>query len=91
MREPCSNQASIGAPLRLVATIECGDDGVVRARVAPQPVAAGDPLHGLGLLDLGLHFDGDLMPGLTVVGRDLEPRQTAYGVLVDVLGVLRGR
>ncbi|MCA0332260.1 MAG: homoserine dehydrogenase, partial [Actinobacteria bacterium] len=84
-------QASIGAPLRLVATTERGADGVVRARVAPEPVAAGDPLHGLGLLDLGLHFDGDLMPGLTVVGRDLEPRQTAYGVLVDVLGVLRGR
>jgi homoserine dehydrogenase len=84
-------QASIGAPLRLVATIERGGDGDVRARVAPEPVAAGDPLHGMGLLDLGLHFDGDLMPGLTVVGRDLEPRQTAYGVLVDVLGVLRGR
>jgi homoserine dehydrogenase len=84
-------QASIGAPLRLVATVERGDDGVVRGRVAPEPVGVGDPFHAMGLMDLGLHFEGDLMPGLTVIGHDLEPRQTAYGVLVDVLGVLRGR
>jgi homoserine dehydrogenase len=83
--------AAAGAPLRLIATVERGDDGVVRGRVAPEPVPVGDPFHGMGPLALGLHFEGDLMPALTVIADDLTPRQTAYGVLVDVLGVLRGR
>jgi hypothetical protein len=31
------------------------------------------------------------MPGLTVVGHELTPRSTAYGVLADVISALRGR
>jgi hypothetical protein len=45
----------------------------------------------MGAMALGVHFEGDLMPGLTVVGHDLTPRSTAYGVLADVISVLRGR
>lgn len=83
--------AAAGTPIRLVATVERDAAGAVRGRVAPEPLAEGDPFRGLDALALGLHFEGDLMPGLTVVGHGLTPRQTAYGVLVDVLGVLRGR
>ena len=34
-----------------------------------------------------VHFEGDLMPGITIVGHDLTPRQTAYGVLADIISV----
>lgn len=83
--------AAAGTPIRLVATVERDAAGAVRGRVAPEPLAESDPFRGLDALALGLHFEGDLMPGLTVVGHGLTPRQTAYGVLIDVLGALRGR
>jgi homoserine dehydrogenase len=82
--------AAAGTPIRLVAVVE-RHDGTVRGHVAPTRLAPGDPFAGLGAMALGLHFEGDLMPGLTVVGHDLTPRQTAYGVLADVISVLRGR
>jgi homoserine dehydrogenase len=82
--------AAAGTPIRLVAVVE-RVDGAVRGRVAPERLAVDDPFSGLDAMALGLHFEGDLMPGLTVVGHDLNPRQTAYGVLADVISVLRGR
>ena len=79
-----------GTPVRLVATVE-NLDGVVHGRVAPTRLEPGDPFLSMGAMALGVHFEGDLMPGLTVVGHDLTPRSTAYGVLADVISVLRGR
>jgi homoserine dehydrogenase len=82
--------ARAGTPIRLVAVVE-RVDGEVRGRVAPTRLEPGDPFLGLDAMALGLHFEGDLLPGLTVVGHDLTPRSTAYGVLADVISVLRGR
>ncbi len=82
--------AAAGTPIRLVATLE-HIDGTVRGRVAPQHLEASDPFRGMGSGALGLHFEGGLMPGLTVIGHNLTPRQTAYGVLTDVISALRGR
>jgi homoserine dehydrogenase len=79
-----------GTPVRLVQIIE-KIDGVVTARVAPTRLEPGDPFLSMGALALGVHFEGDLMPGLTVVGDNLSPRSTAYGVLADTISVLRGR
>jgi homoserine dehydrogenase len=79
-----------GTPIRLVATVE-QVDGTVHGRVAPMRLEPGDPFLTMGAMALGVHFEGDLMPGLTVVGHDLTPRSTAYGVLADVISVLRGR
>jgi len=82
--------AAAGTPVRLVAEI-ASVDGVVRGRVGPERLAADDPFVRVSGEDLAVRFDGDLVPGLTVVGHGLAPRQTAYGVLSDVIGVLRGR
>ncbi len=82
--------AAAGTPIRLVALVE-SVDGVVHGRVAPTRLETDDPFHGIDAMALGLHFEGDLMPGLTIVGHDLTPRQTAYGVLADVISALRGR
>ena len=79
-----------GTPIRLVATVE-KVDGEVRGRVAPTRLEPGDPFLSMGAMALGVHFEGDLMPGLTVVGHELTPRSTAYGVLADVISALRGR
>ncbi len=82
--------AAGGTPIRLVAVVE-NRDGTIRGSVAPIRLAPDDPFAGMGVMALGLHFEGDLMPGLTVIGHDLTPRQTAYGVLADVISVLRAR
>ena len=82
--------AVAGTPIRLIATLELVA-GTVRGRVSPQQLEPGDPFRGIGSGALGLHFEGGLMPGLTVIGHDLTPRQTAYGVLTDVISALRGR
>lgn len=82
--------AAAGTPIRLVAEVE-SFDGQVVGRVGPVRLARNDSFAGLRTMALGLHFEGDLMPGLTVIGHDLTPRSTAYGVLADVLSVLRGR
>jgi homoserine dehydrogenase len=82
--------ARVGTPIRLVAEIE-RVEGAVLARVAPERLDARDPFVRVGGDDLAVHFDGDLMPGITVVGHGLTPRETAYGVLSDIVGVLRGR
>lgn len=82
--------AEEGTPIRLVAEVERSGTRV-QARVAPVRLRDDDPFQALDAMALGLHFEGDLMPGLTVVGHDLTPRQTAYGVLADVISVLRGR
>jgi homoserine dehydrogenase len=82
--------ADEGSPIRLVATVAREGDEVL-GYVAPERLWRDDPFSGLDAMALGLHFEGDLMPGLTVIGHDLTPRQTAYGVLTDVISVLRGR
>ena len=82
--------ASAGTPIRLVAEIS-RVDGAVSARIAPERLDARDPFVRVGGDDLAVHFDGDLMPGITIVGHGLTPMQTAYGVLSDIVGVLRGR
>ena len=82
--------AAAGTPIRLVAEAE-SRDGVVTGRVAPVRLQPGDPFASLDSMALAIHLEGDLMPGLTVIGHDLTPRQTAYGVLADVISVLRGR
>jgi homoserine dehydrogenase len=80
--------AAAGTPVRLVATVERDGDRV-HGRVAPERLAPHDAFAHLDPTALALHFEGDLVPGLTVVGHGLTPRQTAYGVLADVLSVLR--
>ena len=82
--------AAAGTPIRLVAEAE-SSGGVVTGRVAPQRLQPGDPFAALDSMALAIHLEGDLMPGLTVIGHDLTPRQTAYGVLADVISALRGR
>lgn len=82
--------AAARTPVRLVAEIALLD-GEVSARVAPERLDARDPFVRVGGDDLAVRFDGELMPGITIVGHGLTPRETAYGVLSDIIGALRGR
>lgn len=79
-----------GTPIRMVSTLE-RDGETLRASVKPVRLERNDPLNGLDAMSLALHFEMNMLPGLTIVGYGLDARSTAYGVLTDVINVARGR
>jgi homoserine dehydrogenase len=75
-----------GRPYRLVARLALHGPGRVDARVAPEQLAATDPLAPVHGTDLVLCYDADVFPGgLTVRSGAPDLRTTAYGLLADFL------
>jgi homoserine dehydrogenase len=64
--------------------------GDVAARVAPLQCRPDGPLgvvHGASLV---MQYDADVFPGgLTVTSHDPDPMTTAYGMLADLVAVLK--
>jgi homoserine dehydrogenase len=79
--------ARAGRHYRLVTRGARGRDGV-RVRVAPEKLAAGDPLCGAGS-DSALVLETDLMGEIAILERGGTVEQTAYGVLADLVMVAR--
>jgi homoserine dehydrogenase len=76
-----------GACIRLVVRAERVGRRV-RVAVAPERLAAGDPLAGSGS-DSALVIDTDLMGEIALVERGGTVDQTAYGLLSDLLALVR--
>jgi len=76
-----------GARVRLVVRGE-RRGGVVRVRVRPERVPLGDPLVGAGA-DNVLMVETDLMGEIGIVERGSTVDQTAYGLLSDLLRIVR--
>ncbi len=80
-----------GQPIKLVCRAERTPGGV-QASVRPERVSADDPLASvLGTSSL-IHFELDVLPGLTIIEHNPGPETTAYGLLADFLravGALR--
>ncbi len=77
-----------GTRLRLVARGR-REGRRVRVRVGPERIPLGDPLSGSGP-DAALVLETDLMGELGVFERGATVDQTAYGLLSDLLEVVRG-
>jgi homoserine dehydrogenase len=78
-----------GRPYRLVGRLEVHDPGRVVARVAPERLAATDPLAPVRGTDLVMCYDADVFPGgLTVRSSAPDLRTTAYGLLADFLAAV---
>jgi homoserine dehydrogenase len=82
--------AAGGRPYRLVGEVARSETGVVTARVAPvqcDPAGTLGVVHGASLV---MHYEADAFPGgLVVTSRDPDPVTTAYGMLADLVAVLR--
>jgi homoserine dehydrogenase len=77
-------------PIRLVGEVARDAAGAVRARVAPVRCAPDGPLGVVRGATLVVHYEADVFPGgLTVSSRDPDPTTTAYGMLADLIGLLR--
>lgn len=78
-----------GKPLKLVARAKRAGDGKLVATVRPEPVAASDPLGNVRGTSLAVHFELDMMPGLTITSHRPNLQSTAYGLLADFINAVR--
>jgi homoserine dehydrogenase len=79
---------SQGKRWKLVCTAD-RQPGGVRARVAPEMVAAGSPLYSVDGSSSFVEFHTDTLPGLGILESDPGPETTAYGLLADFINAVR--
>jgi homoserine dehydrogenase len=91
--DPATLQAARaeGRPYKLVSRVVVNADGSVSASVRPEQVAASDPLGGVRGTSLAIHFELDVMPGLTIMSHRPNLQSTAYGLLADFINADRSR
>ena len=78
-----------GKPLKLVARAKLNGEGKLTATVRPEPVAASEPLGNVRGTSLAIHFELDMMPGLTITSHRPNLQSTAYGLLADFINAVR--
>lgn len=80
-----------GKPFKLVARAKPAEDGSVNATVRPEQVGISDPLASVRGTSLAVHFELDMMPGLTITSHRPNLQSTAYGLLADFINAVRKR
>jgi homoserine dehydrogenase len=85
--DPATLQAARaeGKPYKLITRAVVNADGSVTASVRPEQVAWSDPLGGVRGTSLAIHFELDVMPGLTIMSHRPNLQSTAYGLLADFI------
>jgi homoserine dehydrogenase len=90
-----------GKPFKLVARAKLAGDSKLGgklggklgekliATVRPEQIAAGDPLGNVRGTSLAIHFELDMMPGLTITSHRPNLQSTAYGLLADFVNATR--
>ena len=74
---------SEGKPYKLVARAKVNEDGSITAVVRPEQISISEPLGSIRGTSLGVHFELDVIPGLTVISHRPNLQSTAYGLLAD--------
>jgi homoserine dehydrogenase len=82
--------AASGRRIKLVCEAVRDGDGV-RASVRPVRLPPSDPLSQVRLTSSAVTIETDTLPQLTIVEGDPDPTTTAYGMLVDMINIARGR
>ena len=88
--DPATLQAARaeGKPYKLVSRAIVNADGSVTASVRPEQVALTDPLGGVRGTSLAIHFELDVIPGLTITSHRPNLQSTAYGLLADFINAV---
>lgn len=73
---------------KLVCEAQRGSDGVT-ARVEPELLRLEDPLYSVMGTSSAITFNSDVLGPLTVIEDNPGPQTTAYGLLADLLSILR--
>ena len=77
-----------GKPFKLVARAK-DSNGKLTASVRPEQIGSGDPLANVRGTSLAVHFELDMMPGLTITSHRPNLQSTAYGLLADLVNAVR--
>jgi homoserine dehydrogenase len=77
-----------GRPYKLLSRVVVNADGSVTASVRPEQVAMTDPLGGVRGTSLAIHFELDVIPGLTIMSHRPNLQSTAYGLFADFLNAV---
>ena len=78
-----------GKPYKLVARASFADEGVVSSSVRPEQIALTEPLGNVRGTSLAVHFELDVMPGLTITSHRPNLQSTAYGLLADFINAVK--
>ena len=78
-----------GTPFKLMARAKSGTDGKLVATVRPEQVSTNDPLGNVRGTSLAVHFELDMMPGLTITSHRPNLQSTAYGMLADFINAVK--
>jgi homoserine dehydrogenase len=78
-----------GKPFKLVARARLSGEGKLTATVRPEQTPVSDPLGNVRGTSLAIHFELDMMPGLTVTSHRPNLQSTAYGLLADFINAVR--
>jgi len=78
-----------GRPYKLVARARLAANGSISATVQPEQLAATDPLASVRGTSLAVHFELDMMPGLTIMSHRPNLQSTAYGLLADFVNAVK--
>ena len=79
-----------GRPFRLVARGRRDEEGGVKASVRPERVSPRGPFANVEGTTLAIHYELDVLPGLSVIVHDPNLKSTAYGLLADFIDAVRG-
>jgi len=78
-----------GKPFKLIARAKLTGDGKIAASVRPEQIMASDPLGNVRGTSLAIHFELDMMPGLTITSHRPNLQSTAYGLLADFINAVK--
>jgi homoserine dehydrogenase len=78
-----------GKPYKLIARARFADQKIVSATVKPEQVALTEPLGNVRGTSLAVHFELDMMPGLTITSHRPNLQSTAYGLLADFINAVK--
>ncbi len=78
-----------GKPYKLVARAKVKENGSIEASVRPEQVASSEPFGSVRGTSLAVHFELDMIPGLTVISHRPNLQSTAYGLLADFVNIVR--
>jgi homoserine dehydrogenase len=78
-----------GKPYKLVARAKLAGDARLAATVRPEQIAASDPLGNVRGTSLAIHFELDMIPGLTITSHRPNLQSTAYGLLADFINAVK--
>jgi homoserine dehydrogenase len=78
-----------GKPFKLVARAKLTGGGKLAATVRPEQVVSSDPLSNVRGTSLAIHFELDILPGLTITSHRPNLQSTAYGMLADFINAVR--